>query len=110
MPVSADYLEYMQELLDWLPALRTRRMFGGVGFYSDGLFFALADDGALYLKGDGLSEPVYREGGAEQFTYQAKGKTVRLNYWSVPAEVLEEPEALRQWVRLALDAALRARK
>lgn len=110
MAVSTDYLEYVKEQLDWLPGLRTRRMFGGVGFYSDGLFFALADDGALYLKSDGLSEPVYREGGAEQFSYQARGKTVRLNYWSVPAEVLEEPEALRDWVRLALDTALRARK
>ncbi len=110
MSVSADYLEYVQELLEWLPALRVKRMFGGVGFYSDELFFAIADDGNLYLKGDGLSEPTYREGGAEQFSYEAKGKIVRLNYWSVPADVLEEPEELRRWVRMALDTALRARK
>lgn len=110
MSVSADYLEYVQELLEWLPALRVKRMFGGVGFYSDELFFAIADDGGLYLKGDGLSETAYREGGAEQFSYEAKGKTVRLNYWSVPADVLEDPEELRRWVRMALDTALRARK
>lgn len=110
MAVSADYLEYLQEQLDWLPGLWVKRMFGGVGIYSDELFFAIADDGMLYLKGDELSDPVYRKGAAEQFSYQAKGKTVHLNYWSVPAEVLEEPDALRYWVRMALDTALRARK
>lgn len=110
MAVSADYLEYLQEQLDWLPGLRVKRMFGGVGIYSDGLFFAIADDGMLYLKGDATSEAVYREGGAERFSYQAKGKTVHLNYWSVPADVLEEADTLHGWIRIALDTALRARK
>lgn len=110
MAISTDYLDYLRELLEWLPALRTKRMFGGAGFYSDELFFAIADDGGLYLKGDEQSSPAYRAGGGEQFSYESKGKISRMNFWSVPIEVLEEPDELRRWVRMALDTALRARK
>jgi len=108
--VSSDYLEYLQDLLAWLPQLRVKRMFGGAGLYSEELFFAIADDASLYLKADAQSVEFYRNGGSEQFTYESKGKLSRMNFWSVPAEVLEEPDELRRWVRVALDTALRARK
>jgi DNA transformation protein and related proteins len=110
MAVSDPYLEYLKELLAWLPQLRVKRMFGGAGLYSDERFFAIADDGDLYLKADAQSEAFYREGGSEQFSYAQKGKVSRMNYWSVPAEVLEAPDRLRHWVDVALDTAMRARK
>jgi DNA transformation protein and related proteins len=110
LAISDAYLEYLKELLEWMPQLRVKRMFGGAGFYQDDLFFAIADDGNLYLKADLHSESFYRDGGSEQFTYQSKGKLSRMNYWSVPAEVAEKPEELRRWVGIALDTALRAKK
>ncbi|WP_459874250.1 TfoX/Sxy family protein, partial [Endothiovibrio diazotrophicus] len=69
MGVSVEYLEYLSELLEWLPRLRVKRMFGGAGFYSEELFFAIADDDGLYLKGDGGCSPFYEEGGGERFAY-----------------------------------------
>ncbi len=110
MAVSDDYLEYLKELLEWLPQLRAKRMFGGVGFYSDDIFFAIADDAGLYLKADAQSVEFYKQGGGEQFTYESKGKISRMNFWSVPADVLEDEEELRTWVGVALDTALRAKK
>ena len=110
MAISDTYLAYLEELLAWLPQLRIKRMFGGVGLYSEELFFAIADDGTLYLKADAESVDVYRQGGGEQFTYESKSKLSRMNYWSVPAEVIEEPDELRRWIGVALDTALRARK
>ncbi|MEJ2465760.1 MAG: TfoX/Sxy family protein [Candidatus Thiodiazotropha sp.] len=110
MPVSEEYLDYLRDLLNWLPQLRIKRMFGGAGLYSDDIFFAIADDGELYLKADKESVAFYRKGGSEQFTYETKGKLSRMNYWSVPAEVIEEPDELRRWVGIALDTALRAKK
>jgi DNA transformation protein and related proteins len=110
MPVSEEYLDYLRDLLNWLPQLRIKRMFGGAGLYSDDIFFAIADDGELYLKADKESVAFYRNGGSEQFTYETKGKLSRMNYWSVPAEVIEEPDELRRWVGIALDTALRAKK
>jgi DNA transformation protein and related proteins len=110
MPVSEEYMDYLRDLLNWLPQLRIKRMFGGAGLYSDDIFFAIADDGELYLKADKESVVFYQSGGSEQFTYEMKGKLSRMNYWSVPAEVIEEPDALRRWVGIALDTALRAKK
>jgi len=110
MAISDDYLEYLKELLEWLPQLRAKRMFGGAGLYSEEMFFAIADDAGLYLKADGQSVDFYKKGGGEQFTYESKGKVGKMNFWSVPADVLEDPDELRRWVRVSLDTALRAKK
>ena len=50
MAVRPDYLAYILEQLEALPAVRPNRMFGGVGLYSDGLFFGLIADDMLYFK------------------------------------------------------------
>ena len=110
MAITEAYLDSLKDLLSWLPQLRVNRMFGGAGLYSEEIFFAIADDGGLYLKADAQSTAFYRDGGGEQFTYTSKGKLSRMNFWSVPAEVLEEPDHLRRWVNVAMDTALRARK
>jgi DNA transformation protein and related proteins len=110
MSVSNDYLAYLQDLFEWLPRVRIKRMFGGAGLYSDELFFAIADDNAVYLKADKQSEAFYRQRGAEQFSYEMKGKPSHMNFWLVPAEVLEDPELLHEWVDTALGSALRGKK
>jgi len=110
MPVSAEYLDYIRELLDWVPELRDKRMFGGVGLYSGDAFFAILVDNDLYLKGDDQSRDLFREGGGAAFSYLRQGKPQTMDYWSVPADVLEESETLQRWVRTALEAALRAGK
>ncbi len=110
MPVSPDYLEYIKEQLAWLPALSHRRMFGGIGLYADGWFFAILVDDTLYLKADDAHRATYSSAGAEPFRYQRDGKTAQMDYWSPPAEVLEEPDALRAWVELALGAARRQKR
>ncbi len=110
MAISDTYLDYLQDLLAWLPQLRIKRMFGGAGLYSGDLFFAIAAAGELYLKADAQSVEFYRQGGGEPFRYESKGKISRMNFWSVPADILEEPAALRRWVDTALDTALRAKR
>ncbi|MEJ2454044.1 MAG: TfoX/Sxy family protein [Candidatus Thiodiazotropha sp.] len=110
MAVSDAYLAYLHDLLGWLPRLRIKRMFGGAGLYSDECFFAIADDGDLYLKADSESVSFYRQGDAEQFMYESKGKLSRMNFWSVPADIQEDPDQLRRWVGMAIDTSLRSRK
>ncbi len=110
MAISDDWLEYLKELLEWLPRLRAKKMFGGAGFYSDELFFAIADDNGLYLKADKESEAFYRDGNSEPFSYESKGKVSKMNFWLVPIDALEDPDELRRWVDVALGTALRNRK
>lgn len=82
-------------------------MFGGVGIYSDGTFFALIADDVLYLKVDDATRPAYESRGSRAFNPFGKGT---MGYYELPAEVLEDEEQLRVWTRDAIAVAKRAKK
>lgn len=104
-------VEHCLELFSPLGAVRAKSMFGGYGFYLDEFFFALIADETLYLKVDDQTEGAFRDAGSYPFTYSYKdGRSVTMAYWSAPAEAMESPPMMRDWARLALGAALRARK
>jgi DNA transformation protein len=48
--------------------------------------------------------------GGKPFVYEAKGKPMSLNYHTPPDEALESAALMAPWARLALQAALAARK
>jgi DNA transformation protein and related proteins len=98
------------ELLASLGPTRARRMFGGWGLYADGLFVAIIADEQLYLKVDAETEAAFVEAGCERFTYLAKGKPMSMGYRRAPAEAMDSPALMAPWARLALKAALSARK
>jgi DNA transformation protein len=93
------------------PGVSARRMFGALGFYADGLFFAVGEieEGALYLKVDELTRAAFEAAGGRPFTYRAKdGGVMVMSYLTPPEAALEDPEAMWPWARLALEAAARA--
>ena len=96
----------MLEQLDLLGGVTHRRMFGAAGLYRDGLFFAVVDDDVLYFKADAENLPDYEAAGSQPFD-PMPGRSGPFNYWSVPADVLEQPDELAEWARKALDAAAR---
>ena len=109
MAVSSDYLDFVLEQLAPVGPLTSRKMFGGVGLYAQGLFFALVDDDTLYLKGDEALRPDFEAAGSAQF---APFGMSPLAYWSAPAQALDEPELMVEWARrsIAVAAARRTRK
>jgi DNA transformation protein len=83
-------------------------MFGGVGIYAAELFFALLDDDTLYFKVDDATRPRFEDRGMMPFRpYGEDGEVMQ--YYEVPADVLEDPEALGAWVELAIAVARRAK-
>ncbi|MFH2054894.1 MAG: TfoX/Sxy family protein [bacterium] len=108
MSVSDEFLQYLLELLDFVPELRSRRMFGAVGFYGEGLFFALADDNVLYFKVDDSNRDDYLEAGMHPF--QPVNDTKPMQYYEVPPEVLEDRGELRLWTRRSIAVARRKQK
>lgn len=111
MAVSEDFAARIAELLEGLGPIRTRRMFGGLGVYSDDLMFGLAFGETLYLKADDETRPAFEAAGSAPFTYAMKdGSSASLRYWSLPDEAADDPEAAARWARLAVEAVLRARK
>lgn len=107
---SQVLVDHCTELLAPLGAVRSRRMFGGWGLYVDDVFVALIAFDRLYLKADAASAECFAAAGSEPFVYDGKGKAVTLGYWSAPAEAMDSPALMLPWARLALQAALRARK
>lgn len=83
-------------------------MFGGVGVYANGLFFALIADDVLYLKGDEALKPAFEAAGSEAFAPFEDGKTMA--YWTAPAEALDDQDLLLDWARKSLAVAARKQK
>ncbi|MGH8493302.1 MAG: TfoX/Sxy family protein [Moraxellaceae bacterium] len=110
MSVSQEYAEWLQDVLRPLGHIRLRRMFGGFGIYADELFFALVVEEQLYFKVDARSRPVFEAEGLEEWVYLKEGKPVHMNYFRPPEAIFDEEDELLRWGRLALAAALRARK
>jgi DNA transformation protein and related proteins len=98
----------LEQLARTTPALRARNMFGGVGLYSGDLFFALMDDDVLYFKVDDTTRAGFAERGLGPFRPGGDAGEV-MQYYEVPADVLEDAEALAPWVAAALEVARRAR-
>jgi DNA transformation protein and related proteins len=104
-----DIVAHCSELLAPLGSVRVGRMFGGWGFYVDGLFIALIAYERLYLKGDADSQPLFAAAGCEPFCFSSKGREMVTSYWSAPAEAMDAPALMEPWGRLAIQAALKAR-
>jgi DNA transformation protein len=86
-----------------------RPMFSGFGISADGINFALALRGGLYLRADEQSIPRFEAEGVKPFQYQTRAKTVTVgSYWQLPERLYDDPEALTEWARAALAAAQRA--
>ena len=106
MPNSPDFVAHVIETMRPARAVATA-MFGGHGVYVDGLFVAIVIDDVLYLKCDANSAGAFDALGLPPFVYKAKdGRATATKYRRAPDEALESGAEMRQWLRLALAAAL----
>jgi DNA transformation protein len=80
-------------------------MFGGLGVYREGRMFALVADGELYFKTSEATRPAFGEAGGSAFTYEGRGRTVVMSYWTPPAAIFDDDAELVRWSGLAWSAA-----
>jgi DNA transformation protein and related proteins len=107
MPVSDGFVAFVLEQLDPLGPLTSKRMFGGVGLYAADLFFALIAGDVLYLKGDDAARVAREAAGARPFQPypdRPRGKGT-MQYYSVPAAILEDGDALIGWAKQSVSIA-----
>ncbi|MDP3825350.1 MAG: TfoX/Sxy family protein [Polaromonas sp.] len=113
MPADLSFAHYCCELLASAGPCTARRMFGGFGISTGGLNIALLADlgrgDTLWLKADEETRGLFEAAGCAPFVYEAKGKAMKLNYYSAPADAMESPQLMAQWARLSLECALKAR-
>lgn len=110
MPVSPHFRDFVLEQLAAAGRVTPRTMFGGVGLYLEGLFFALIDDDTLYFKADEATRARYERAGSRPFCPYPGEPDRAMGYWQVPAEVLEDADELAAWAQQAKAVALAARR
>jgi DNA transformation protein and related proteins len=87
-----------------VPRIRARNMFGGVGIYAGELFFALIADDTLYFKVDDSNRPDFEARGMGPFLPFGDERD-KMQYYEVPADLLDDPEQLRPWAERAIAVA-----
>ena len=85
MAVADADIAFATDLFSDLGDLTTRKMFGGMCLYHQGVVFALlSSEGRLYLKAKGELAQTLQGAGATQFH--------NMPYWSLPTSALDDPE------------------
>ena len=122
MPVSAEYLAYIQDLLCDLPDLNVKTFFGGKSLRSsyylgqDGEYcelledtqFAMIINDVLYFVVDDISRPKYEKLDMMPFQYEKKTGIVNVRkYYTAPEECFEDQDMMLKWAKEALQTAIR---
>ncbi len=108
MAVSVSFRTFVLEQLGQVRPVTTRPVFGGLTFFADGRAFALADDDVLYFKVDGTNRPDFEAAGMGPFLpFGDPAKPMQ--YYELPAELLEDPDELAPWMAKAIAVAAKAK-
>ena len=110
MSIDEGLVAWVEECLEPVGTVTRRAMMGGATLYLDGIVFAIIDERELWFKADKLSDAEWDAAGAERFTYDMGGKTGTMNYRRAPLDVHDDPDAMRRWAALAIEAGARAPK
>ena len=108
MAVSENYRAFVLEQLARVTTVSAKAMFGGVGIYSNGLFFALISDDRLYFKVDDSTRSAFERHGMEPF--RPFDDENAMGYYEVPADVVEDTNELAAWTGRAIKVASGARQ
>jgi DNA transformation protein len=107
--IDEGLLAWAEEALEPLGRVTLRKMMGGAVLYLDGTIFALLDEGEIWFKADGETDALWDAEGCERFSVTFKdGRVDVMNYRRASTDVYDDPEAMRRWAGLALEAGLRS--
>lgn len=109
MAIDEGLVDWVIEAMEPVGTITRNRLFGGVAIYCDGMPFAIVHRGALWFKADAHSNARWDALGAERLsTTRDDGRVSSINYRQAPEACYDDPDVLRQWAALALEAARRA--
>ena len=111
MTASAEYTEYVLELLEPIGRVRTSRFFGGAGISIGSAQFAMIMGNSLYFVVDDNTRPKYEAAGMAPFSYLTKKGRIQVRrYFELPEEILTDPQALKLWADEAIQLAAEEKK
>lgn len=108
MAVDETYVTFIKDQMSEIPNVDTKRMFGGLGFFREGIMFAMIGGGKFRLRADATNIPDFEKHGMEN--YRPNPKTKGMPYWEVPIEIMEDKGLLAEWVEKSYAVALSHKK
>jgi len=97
-----DFIVY--DLMNRFPDISSRPMMSGWCIYSNKIPFAAIIGNQLYLKAKGEMANKLASLGWTKFNYEkTSGKTVHMNYWQVPDELIDNQGSFEEIARKVLD-------
>jgi DNA transformation protein len=102
MPADVEFMEKVTGLLSPLGDISSRPMFGGYGVFCGSNMFALISGAALYFKADDSNKDMYIQAGSKQYK--------PMPYYEVPDQILSNSDKLKEWAKLSIAAASKAKK
>ena len=106
MAVSADEIAFAREVFREVPDVTTKKMFGGLSLYSQGVIFAIiGPTSELMVKARDDLAAELEALGSSQFVYDGhkdRGATT-MPYWTLPESALDDPAEARDWARRSLE-------
>jgi len=107
MAMTDAFQQFLEDTLNRVCPVTTKRMFGGLGIYCDNVMFALANDSTLYFKVDDSNRADYESRGMRAFLPLGTGRV--MPYYEVPAEVLDDVDELRRWMYKSIEVSRNGR-
>ncbi len=108
MAVTPSYRSFVIEQLERISLITAKNMFGGVGLYAEGYFFALIANDQLYFKVDDSNRSDFEAAAMEPF--RPYGDERAMQYYEVPIAVFEDVDALQGWAEKAIAVARGAKQ
>jgi DNA transformation protein and related proteins len=104
MPLNASFVKHALESMTAVVPISYRRIFNGVGIYHLGVQFAIILHEHIYFRASEESRCLFE---ARQMpAFQPRGADgVESFFFQLPLEVLSQPDELKYWMRIAVEAA-----
>jgi DNA transformation protein len=109
MPVTEAAVQTLLAPLAAVRPITSRKMFGGIGIYCDGIFIAVIDDDRLYFKVNESNLADYEAHLAAQWTIEGPNGGA-MPYREVPPQILNDSSKLGEWIDKAVQVALSKKK
>lgn len=104
MPLNEEFKEFVTGQLEGMEGVTFKKMFGGAGIFHDGRMFGLLHRSQMFLKVNDSNRKEYEEAGSGQFQ-PFPNKPMKMPYYEVPPEILEDREKLGEWSRTSIEIA-----
>jgi DNA transformation protein and related proteins len=110
MRIKSSLASYVTEQLAFLGPISNRSIFGAVGIFIEERLLGIVADEVLYLHTGPTNREDYLSRGCRQFKPYPNAFDLTTDHHQVPAEIVTDPQILKEWGERALHAAIEAAK